>query len=151
MHVYQLKRETKLNASLDQVWTYFSRPENLNDLTPDDLQFEILSEQIAEVMYPGMIINYRISPFKGVKFRWTTEIVHCVYKEYFVDEQRFGPYAFWHHRHHFEQKADHVLMIDEVNYALPFGILGRIMQSLYIKKKLEGIFNYREKKIREIF
>ena len=151
MRIYSLERTTKIPASLDKTWEFFSTPGNLNILTPDDLKFDILTDTSGLSMYPGMIINYKIQPFPLVKFRWTTEITHCVNKSFFVDEQRFGPYSFWHHQHHFEDHGDHVLMKDIVHYGLPFGPLGNIAQALFIKKKLEHIFNYRAEKIKEIF
>lgn len=151
MKIYSLVAETELNARMEDVWEYFSSPENLNALTPDDMQFEILTDVRGVKMYPGMIINYRISPFAGVRFGWTTEITHCEDHHYFVDEQRFGPYAFWHHRHHFEQRGEKIIMTDTVHYALPFGFLGRMAHALFVKKKLEGIFSFREQAIRKVF
>lgn len=145
MRIYQLQRKTLLKANLEEVWHFFSSPENLNQLTPADMHFEIIGGVIPENMFAGQIICYKISPFKGIRFRWTTEITHCENMKYFIDEQRFGPYSFWHHLHRYEETAEGVLMTDVVHYALPMGFLGRWMQSLFIQKKLESIFDYREK------
>lgn len=151
MRIFTLTETSLIHAEMHEVWNFFSKPENLNELTPSDLQFEILPDQDLHKMYAGMLIHYKISPFSGIKFRWTTEIAQCIEQSYFVDEQRFGPYSLWHHQHHFEKQGDHVLMTDIVNYALPFGIFGRIAHTLFVRKKLAGIFSYRKKRINEIF
>ena len=145
MHIYKLERKTFLKADLHDVWDFFSRPENLNQLTPSDMHFEIIGDQQPAKMFAGQIICYKISPFPGVRFRWTTEISYCVDHEYFIDEQRFGPYAFWHHLHRYEKIDGGVMMYDTIHYALPAGIIGRWIQSLFIRKKLEAIFDFREK------
>jgi ligand-binding SRPBCC domain-containing protein len=151
MKVYTLETQTVLNTTLDKAWEYFSRPENLNEITPPDMQFRILTDVSGKKMHAGMIIHYRIQPVPIMSFGWTTEISHSVDQQYFVDEQRFGPYAFWHHQHIFEDKGTHVLMTDIVNYALPMGFLGRIAHAVWVKKKLSGIFDYRTEVINRIF
>ncbi|MFM7813134.1 MAG: SRPBCC family protein, partial [Flavobacteriales bacterium] len=100
--MYSIQQTTTLPISLDEAWHFFSRPENLNEITPDDMSFEIITDVAGKKMHAGMIIEYKISPFAGVNMNWVTEISHCVDHQFFVDEQRFGPYAFWHHQHHFE-------------------------------------------------
>jgi ligand-binding SRPBCC domain-containing protein len=151
MKVYTLERQTVLHTTIEKAWDYFSRPENLNEITPDDMQFRILTDVSGKKMHAGMIINYRIQPAPFMTFGWTTEISQSVDKRFFVDEQRFGPYAFWHHQHHFEDKGTHVLMTDIVNYAMPLGILGRIAHAVWVKNKLKGIFDYRTHVIDRIF
>jgi ligand-binding SRPBCC domain-containing protein len=151
MKVYTLERQTVLHTTIDKAWDYFSRPENLNEITPDDMQFRILTDVSGKKMHAGMIINYRIQPAPFMTFGWTTEISQSVDKRFFVDEQRFGPYAFWHHQHHFEDKGTHVLMTDIVNYAMPLGILGRIAHAVWVKNKLKGIFDYRTHVIDRVF
>jgi ligand-binding SRPBCC domain-containing protein len=151
MHIYKLEKKTVLKADMVTVWNYFSTPLNLNELTPDDMSFEILTDLQGLKMYPGMIINYRIRPVLNIPFRWTTEITHCLEGEYFVDEQRFGPYAFWHHQHKFRQVEGGVEMTDIVHYGLPFGFIGRIANAIFVQKKLQGIFDYRDEKVKNIF
>ena len=151
MKVYTLERQTVLHTTIDKAWDYFSRPENLNEITPDDMQFRILTDVSGKKMHAGMIINYRIQPAPFMTFGWTTEISQSVDNRFFVDEQRFGPYAFWHHQHHFEDKGTHVLMTDIVNYAMPLGILGRIAHAVWVKNKLKGIFDYRTHVIDRVF
>lgn len=151
MKVYSLEKSVKLYGSIDEIWEYFSTPLNLNELTPPDMSFEILTDLEGKKMYPGMIINYKVRPLLNIPLRWTTEITHCETHKYFVDEQRFGPYAFWHHQHIFEQKDDHILMTDLVHYAIPFGILGRLANAVFVKQKLIHIFEFRNKKVKETF
>jgi ligand-binding SRPBCC domain-containing protein len=151
MKIYKVERTTFLKADMAHVWDFFSSPENLNKLTPPDVSFQILSDTVGKKMYAGMIINYKIKPFPLVAFRWTTEITHCEEGKYFVDEQRFGPYSFWHHQHIFIEKANGIEMTDIVHYGLPFGPLGTMMNGILVKKKLEGIFDYRGKVVTEIF
>lgn len=102
-------------------------------------------------MYPGMIISYKVSPMLGIKMTWVTEITHIKDKEYFVDEQRIGPYKVWHHEHHLKENKDGVMMTDIVTYQPPMGFLGNIANSLFIKKQLKEIFDYRKKAVDEYF
>ena len=151
MKMYSIQQTTTLPISLDEAWHFFSRPENLNEITPDDMSFEIITDVAGKKMHAGMIIEYKISPFAGVNMNWVTEISHCVDRQFFVDEQRFGPYAFWHHQHHFETTPEGVRMTDIVHYGLPLGFLGRIAHAMFVRKKLEGIFNYRTVKVAQLF
>jgi ligand-binding SRPBCC domain-containing protein len=113
--------------------------------------FDITSEMLTPKMYPGMIISYKVSPILGIKMTWVTEITHVRDKEYFVDEQRVGTYAFWHHEHKIESIEEGVLMTDIVSYKPPFGLLGSIANLLFIKKQLQNIFDYRKKVIAKMF
>ncbi|HEY0677854.1 MAG TPA: SRPBCC family protein [Chitinophagaceae bacterium] len=143
MSSYSLKRVQILPISLDEAWDFFSNPANLNDITPTDLKFKILSNSGSDKMYAGQIITYTVNPFPGFPVFWMTEITHVKEKEYFVDEQRFGPYAFWHHSHFFKPVKEGVEMTDIVHYKLPLGPLGRLAHRLFVRKKLNNIFNYR--------
>lgn len=107
------------------------------------MQFKINYVSGGEKMYPGQLIKYKLYPFAGIPVRWTTEITHVSEPNYFVDEQRFGPYALWHHQHHFNETNNGIEMIDEVNYAIPFGIIGRVANSLFVRNQLRAIFDYR--------
>lgn len=144
MRIYRLQKQTSIPASLEVVWEYFSKPENLNDLTPPDLTFKILTDTQGLEMSAGMIIQYEIQPLPFLNFSWVTEITHCTNHQSFVDEQRFGPYAFWHHEHRFESTEEGVLMSDTVHYAIGWGWIGACIHNLWVKKKLEHIFSYRE-------
>lgn len=143
MAFYQLIKKQKVNASLEEVWDFISSPRNLKEITPDYMGFDITSELLSEKMYPGMIITYKVSPMFGIKTDWMTEITHVRDKEFFVDEQRIGPYALWHHQHHIEPIKNGVLMTDIVTYSPPFGFIGAIANTLVIKGKLKEIFDYR--------
>lgn len=152
MKTYQLKFEQKLPISLEQAWDFFSSPLNLAKITPDHMGFIITSDfKEGQKMYPGMIITYKVSPLLGIKLNWMTEITHVQDGKYFVDEQRFGPYALWHHQHHFEEIKGGVHMTDIINYAIPYGFIGRIANTILVEKEVRGIFDYREKKVEELF
>ncbi len=150
MPFYSLKTELNIPISISEAWIFFSSPKNLSKITPEQMGFIITNEPVDN-MFQGQIITYKVSPLLGIKINWMTEITTVKQNEYFIDEQRFGPYSLWHHRHHFYEIDGGVKMIDEVNYKLPFGFIGRIAHGLFIKKKLKSIFDYREKVLLEMF
>jgi ligand-binding SRPBCC domain-containing protein len=151
MAFYQLIKKQFVKATLDEVWDFISSPANLKEITPDHMGFDITSENLPEKMYAGMIISYKVRPMLGIPVTWVTEITHVVEKEYFVDEQRVGPYALWHHQHKIEPFEGGVMMTDIVSYKPPLGFLGKIANTLFIRKQLEEIFNYREKALKKKF
>lgn len=151
MAFYQFKKNQKINGSIDELWEFISSPANLKEITPDYMGFDITSNELPEKMYAGMIISYKVSPLLGIKTNWVTEITQVKDKEYFIDEQRVGPYKIWHHQHIIEPIQNGVLMTDIVSYQPPFGILGAMANSLIIKNKLNEIFNYRTKAIEKKF
>jgi ligand-binding SRPBCC domain-containing protein len=149
---YLLKTEQAIPISLEAAWEFFSSPLNLAKITPSDMKFVVTSDYTpATKMYEGMIITYKISPVLGIKMNWMTEITHVRQGEYFVDEQRFGPYALWHHEHHFKAIEGGVLMNDILHYAIPFGPIGRITNRVFVGKQIQKIFTYREKAIKDLF
>jgi ligand-binding SRPBCC domain-containing protein len=138
--------------SLDEAWDFFSSPLNLSKVTPAKMNFVITSDYTKDTkMYEGMVITYKISPLLGIKMDWMTEITHVREKEYFIDEQRFGPYALWHHEHHFETIPNGVKMTDKLYYAIPFGAFGRVANLAFVHKQVKQIFTYREKAVNELF
>jgi ligand-binding SRPBCC domain-containing protein len=150
MKLHTLEQEQTLPISLDEAWDFFSSPANLDAITPDDLGFHITSP-LAGKMFDGQIITYRVRIAPLVHVTWVTEI-KCVEESCaFVDEQRFGPYKFWHHRHEFEAVPGGVLMRDKVHYALPFGPFGAIAHALFVRRKLERIFGFRKKLLADRF
>ncbi len=151
MGFYQFRTQQKLKASLDEVWDFISSPANLSKITPEYMGFIITSEYLPSRMYPGMMISYLVSPVMGIKTTWVTEITQVRDKSFFVDEQRVGPYALWHHEHHLEPIKNGVLMTDIVSYKPPLGFLGSIANSLIIRKKLKEIFDYRNNALDELF
>lgn len=148
--IYTLTVMQQLPIGLSEAWKFFSSPKNLERITPKHMGFKITSGEPGK-MYPGQIISYKVAPLAGVKTSWVTEITHVEEEKFFVDEQRFGPYRMWHHEHHFVENDKGVLMTDKVSYKIPFGFLGSIAQSLFIKKQLKGIFEYRVKVLDEMF
>lgn len=151
MGFYQFKRKHQLEESKEEIWKFISDPKNLAVITPDYMGFDIVSKALSNRMYPGMIIEYRVSPLFGIKTRWVTEITHVKDHTYFVDEQRIGPYKLWHHQHILEENEGGTLMTDIVSYQPPFGVLGSLANSLIIKNKLEEIFAYRTKVLDQLF
>jgi len=143
MAFFQLFETQRLPATMSEVWDFISSPENLKEITPDHMGFDITGNTGKGKMYPGMIISYKVSPLLGIKMTWVTEITHVREGEYFVDEQRVGPYAMWHHQHKIEPIEGGVLMTDIVSYKPPLGFLGAIANALFIKRQLKGIFEYR--------
>ena len=144
---YSIKTVQKIPVSLDQAWDFFSKPDNLKDITPSNLGFLIKSKHHGATMYPGQIIEYTVKPILGIPLYWMTEITHVKEGAYFVDEQRFGPYTMWHHQHHFTEVKGGVKMEDIVHYKIPLGFLGDIAQIILVKKQLEGIFDFRFKAV----
>ncbi len=133
------------------VWNFISSPANLKVITPESMGFEVTTDTPGDKMYAGLIIAYKVSPLLGINMNWVTEITHVKEGEYFVDEQRFGPYSFWHHKHFIKATARGAEMTDIVHYKIPFGIIGDIANALIVRKKLKEIFDYRFKKVEEIF
>ncbi|MEZ5056173.1 MAG: SRPBCC family protein [Saprospiraceae bacterium] len=148
--MHQLKRVQKLPIDINQAWDFFSSPKNLSVITPPDMDFQIKSELPAK-MYPGMMIKYTVKPMLGIPLTWVTEITHVEQLEYFVDEQRVGPYAIWHHQHFFKKIDGGIEMTDIVDYKLPLGPIGDIFHPILVKSRLEHIFDYRFKKLEELF
>jgi ligand-binding SRPBCC domain-containing protein len=149
--VYSFKTLQKIPISLDEAWAYFSNPANLANITPDNMGFKTISKYHGDTMYAGQVIEYRVSPVLGIPLYWMTEITHVDDKKYFVDEQRYGPYSMWHHQHHFKAIEGGVEMTDIVHYKLPMWFLGDIANTLFVNKQLNGIFDYRFKKVEELF
>ena len=148
MSVHRLYRKQFLPISKAEAWDFFSRPENLNRLTPPEMSFEILSG-ISERAFAGQILIYKVQVLPGIKIKWVTEIKHLVEEVQFVDEQRQGPYAFWFHRHGFREVEGGVVMEDEVHYALSFGPLGDLVHGLWVGAQLKHIFDYRAKALEQ--
>jgi len=152
MNFYSIKGTQHLPISLEQAWDFFSSPNNLSKITPPEMDFVITSDKKdGEKMYAGQIITYVLKPMLGIPVKWMTEITHVKEGEYFIDEQRFGPYRLWHHKHSFKKTPTGVEMNDEVNYVLPFGILGSIAHALFIRNRVEHIFDYRTKVLEKQF
>lgn len=150
MKIYRLHKKQNLPITIEEAWDFLSDPKNLKTITPSYMGFEILSGA-DRPMYAGQIIQYIVTPVLGIKTKWVTEITHCVDKQYFVDEQRFGPYALWHHKHFIREIDGGTEMEDIIDYKIPFGLLGQLVHPLLVKPKLEEIFNHRTKTLESIF
>lgn len=148
--MYQYTSRQELAISMEQAWNFLSDPKNLKRITPDYMGFDIISGAERK-MFSGQIIQYRLTPLLGIPFRWVTEITHVQEGEFFVDEQRFGPYTFWHHKHFIKKTENGVVMEDIVDYKLPLGPLGWLAHVLFVRAKVKQIFDYREKALNEIF
>ncbi|SKB84134.1 SRPBCC family protein [Dyadobacter psychrophilus] len=147
----ELYFKQNLPISLDEAWSFFSNPGNLKEITPAKMGFVVTSSYHGEKMYAGQIIRYIVKPVLGIPLKWCTEITHVADKQYFVDEQRFGPYAFWHHQHHFTEIPGGVMMEDILNYKVPFGFLGGWVNALFVRNEVNQIFEYRRKILTERF
>lgn len=144
--MYTLKRGCIVNTTLEAAWAFISRPENLNRITPADMEFRILSD-VPREMYDGLLIRYRVRiPFLGTR-DWLTEIKHIRERRSFVDEQRRGPYRLWYHYHEITGVPAGVRFVDEVTYVLPFGLLGRLVHALFVRRTLDRIFRYRNEQL----
>ncbi|MFW0717141.1 SRPBCC family protein [Pedobacter sp. N23S346] len=152
MKTYRIEFTQEIPVDLDTAWDFFSSPLNLAEITPKDMTFDVTTPDMANTkMYPGLIITYKVSPLLGIKLNWMTEITHVKDKEYFIDEQRFGPFSFWHHQHHFQKTEKGVLMKDLLHYGIGWGPIGLAANSLIVENKIKGIFDFRYKKVEEIF
>lgn len=151
MRAHTIKTTLKIPVSPDRAWAFFSDPANLQVITPENMGFKIISTHHGEAMYAGQIIEYKVRPLAGIPVYWMTEITQVKDGEYFIDEQRSGPYKFWHHQHHFRAIPGGTEMTDIVHYKIPMGILGRMANAFFVKKKLAGIFAFRTQKTEEIF
>ena len=154
MKIYTLKKEQIIPVDINTAWEYFSNPFNLANITPPQLGLRIINLDRGDAIriYPGMIIEYVVTPLLGIEQSWITEITHVKEPDFFVDEQRFGPYKFWHHKHYFTITGEiHVKCTDVVHYSIPFDPLSRILNRYIISEKLDSIFRYREKVLTEKF
>jgi ligand-binding SRPBCC domain-containing protein len=148
--MYQLKLKQVIPSDIQTCWDFFSSPKNLKTITPEYMGFEVLVD-LPEKMYSGLMIEYRVKPLLGIPLNWITEITHVDDLKFFVDEQRKGPYKIWHHEHHFREVPEGIEMTDIVSYELPLGLLGNMVHPILVKNKLQEIFDFRFKKVEEIF
>lgn len=151
MKIYTMQQTTLLPTTLNEAWAFFSAPENLALITPQEMAFRIEYNSGSGKMYAGQLIRYTIGILPGIRSTWVTEITHVREPDYFIDEQRFGPYALWHHQHHFKPVAGGVEMTDIVNYAIPFGLVGRLANRLFVERRLNAIFEFRSRAVARYF
>ena len=150
MKIFKLKYSQKLPINLNEAWDFLSSPNNLELITPKSMDFNIIDWDKKKA-YPGQIIQYTVRPILGIKINWVTEITQVRDKEFFIDEQRFGPYAFWHHKHFIKEIEGGVIMEDVIHYKPPFGFVGVLLNFLFINSKLNSIFKHRELELIKTF
>lgn len=151
MAVYQFMEVQRMPVSLDKAWEFFSHPGNLAVMTPDYLNLKFTNTLFRDEMYAGQVITYKVRPLLGIPMFWMTEITHVQDRSFFVDEQRFGPYALWHHQHHFREIPGGVEMTDIIHYKVPGWWLGDLANALFIRKQLDSIFAFRKQKVEALF
>lgn len=151
MAVHRIYRQQQVNAPLPKVWDFFSHAANLQTITPEYMNFRVTSGELPDEVYAGQIITYKVSPILGIPLFWMTEILHVVPQRRFVDQQVRGPYRMWHHQHHFEARNDGTLMTDIVHYELPLWLIGEAAHTLFVRKQVSEIFEYRKEKINSLF
>jgi ligand-binding SRPBCC domain-containing protein len=151
--IFVLQSSLLVKASLDEVWNFISVPENLSKITPPEMNFKITFQSALDKMgmYAGQIISYKVSPMPFYRASWVTEITQVQEKKFFIDEQRFGPYSFWHHQHIISETDGGVEMKDIVSFRLPFGGLGNMLGGWFVKKQLMKIFSYRTARMQSLF
>jgi len=142
MKVYRIHRRQVLPIDLERAWTFFWTPHNLEAMTPSFLNFRITSD-LSDGAYSGLIITYRIAAVAGIPMTWVTEIKHVNEPFMFVDEQRLGPFRFWHHQHRFREVPGGIEMEDIVHYVMRLGWLGQLVHRIFIRRRLEHIFDFR--------
>ena len=151
MSWHQIKDEILLPIPLAEAWDFFTNPLNLAKITPTEMNFRHVFPPDAERVYPGMYLIYKVSPVAGIPLSWVTEITEVRPMERFVDDQITGPFGAWHHIHEFEARGNQTLARDVLYYLMPFGLLGSVAHSLFAKKQIEGIFEYRKVRMKELF
>ena len=151
MAVYEIREKQALPVSLDEAWAFFSHPKNLAEMTPEYLNLKFTNSLFRDEMYAGQVITYTVKPVLGIPMFWMTEITHVKDREFFVDEQRVGPYALWHHQHHFREIPGGVEMTDIVHYRLPGWWLGDLANTMFVRNQLKSIFTFRRAKVEALF
>jgi len=150
MKIFKIHTKQKLPITIEEGWGFLSNPKNLSCITPNYMKFKITDCDFKPV-YQGQIIQYTVRPLLNIPLKWVTEITHVVDENYFVDEQRFGPYSLWHHKHFLREIDGGIEMEDIIHYKIPLGFIGEFLNFLFIKNQLKEIFEYRKNKLIEIF
>ena len=151
MATFTFRTVQNIPIEIEKAWSFFSSPNNLQAITPSNLGFKVISRHLGKNIYAGQIIEYTVKPILGIPIYWMTEITHVRENQYFIDEQRFGPYKLWHHQHHFREIEGGVEMTDIVHYRNPLSFLGNIANRLFVKNQLKDIFEFRFQKVEELF
>lgn len=147
-HTYHLKRRQFIHLPRTDVFPFFADASNLETITPPSLKFRILTPQPIEIR-AGTVIDYRLA-LLGIPFRWRTRIESFDPPHRFTDVQERGPYRLWHHTHEFSDQDGGTLMVDTVNYQLPWGMVGSWAHRLFVERQLRHIFDYRHQVIERL-
>ena len=150
MKLYTLHKTQKLPITIDEAWAFLCNPANLSKLTPQKMNMNIISKEDRPI-YAGQILQYSVTPLPGFKTKWVSEITQFKDRDYFIDIQVYGPYAFWHHKHFIRAIEGGVEMEDLIHYKVPLGWLGRLLQPIIVKPKLEDVFNFRKTQLEKLF
>lgn len=150
MKMYTLTSSQQLPVSREEAWNFISNPTQLENITSDNMSFHVL-DALPQAMYEGMIIRYQIQPLLKIRMHWITEITHMEKGIMFVDEQRFGPFRFWHHEHRLIENENGTEIRDIVHYVMPFSFIGRAAHKIRIRSMLENIFSFRKQQIEAYF
>lgn len=148
--MYKLYFSQRFPIDIQQAWDFFSYPLNLEKITPKSLALKIDSEHMDKKMYPGQIITYSVKPLWNISMEWVTQIAAVQEPTYFIDEQKFGPYTFWHHEHWFTPIPQGILVEDVIYYKLPWGIIGKALHYLKIRNELKKIFLHRNEVLEKL-
>lgn len=148
MALHRIEHRQVVPVDLDTAWRFFSDPRNLARMTPPEMAL-IPTGPVPDHMHAGMIIPYRIRPFPRLSFEWVTEITHVVERQFFVDEQRSGPYAFWHHQHHFREATGGTEVRDVIHYRLPFAPLSDVLLGHLVRRRVNAIFAFRRRALEQ--
>lgn len=149
MHQYKTKQILPISPA--EAWDFFSSPKNLSKITPPEMDFKILTDLSEGEIYDGMTIDYKVKPLMGVPLHWQTKLYNIQQGKRFTDRQTIGPYKVWEHTHTFQGHPSGVLMTDVILYQLPFGILGKIIEKLFVGNKVAAIFAYRKSILEQLF
>lgn len=153
--MFKLYRKQIINTDINTAWNFFSSPHNLKEITPPKLNLKVTSNSDLTIknpeIYPGMIITYQVTPLLNIKINWMTEITNVRAPYFFSDQQLHGPYKVWNHEHHFTEVENGILIEDLVNYALPFEPFSLPVNTLFVRKELEKIFDFRKRILVEQF
>lgn len=151
MKIYRFTRTQVIPAELSEVWDFFSSPTNLGVITPSKMNFRILFNSNEAGMSKGQIIRYKVSVIPFITTHWTTEITQVEKPNSFTDVQQSGPYSLWEHHHRFEQTKEGILMTDDIRYAIPYGLIGRIANAVFVERQLNAIFEFRSRAVSNYF
>lgn len=151
MKIYTLTRKQTFPITLQEAWDFFSSPKNLAKITPSKMDFRILGISGQEKIYTGQIIQYKVKILPFCSVYWETEIQNVQEPLSFVDDQRVGPFALWRHEHRFKEVVGGIEMTDKVSYSVSFGLLGIVVNELFVEREVNAIFNHRFETLNKLF